>query len=435
MKKKTVATFLIAICSLVGTSRAQDLMIDFNSLTQDGGPHNHDGFQSYEAGHEIPEDFTADPFTAFGTTVTIQPSWPDSFDNRTQQMIDRGNQSVDPPGGFDATWLDVADTANGTYGLNLVTDFLGIDTRVANGGNGDWDGTTGFPTTMLLTISGLPADDYVWQSFHHDTEHVHGEFEVQLSTDGGSNYTQQPNGIMTDGSTGGNPDSTDTATAMYGAGVLATTTAEMEAAGSIYEMGFTTDGSDVVIQFQPYSGVAVHEQIWGINGFILSQGTITEPTLACDAFDDGNCNVADLDAMYDAAGSTDSQFNFASATPVGDDDLPGWLDAASSSDNSLNPMGLQLVSGDLDLNFSVTSGDLGVLLNNFNATAASPGEGVGWGGGDLNMDGSVDSVDLGRLLNNFGKSSVPVSAAVPEPSAVSLLLIGGLCLIRRRRNR
>ena len=38
-------------------SAPAELLIDFNSTTQDGGPHNEAGYQAYDAGHEVAADF------------------------------------------------------------------------------------------------------------------------------------------------------------------------------------------------------------------------------------------------------------------------------------------------------------------------------------------------------------------------------------------
>lgn len=245
----------VLVSATAGLAQGQGLDVDFNSLTQDGGPHNLAGFQPYDAGHEVAADFTTMSYAAFNTTVTVTPDWPNTTDNRVRQMIDRG-------AGFDATWTD-ASTIDG------VTDFLGIDTRTGNGGNGNWDGTTGTPTYMTLALGGLPAGTYDWTSFHHDTEHVHTNFQVELSTDGGATYTKLDDGYMSDGSEGGNPDSL----ADGGQTILVTDLTQMAAEGSIYTTSFTADGTnDVVFRYAPYSGVlgdAVHNQIWGINGFQL----------------------------------------------------------------------------------------------------------------------------------------------------------------------
>lgn len=242
---------LLALLIVAGSASAVALKIDFNSTNQDGGPHNQSGWQAYDAGHEVAADFVTKNYAVFGTTVSVTPAWPNTTDNRVQQMIDRG-------AGYDGNW----DNAAGD--LDLVTDFIGIDTRTGNGGNGDWDGTTGVPTYMTVTLGGLPADDYVWTSFHHDTENVHGDFSVEISTDGGASFTQLSDGVMTDSTPGGNPDS------------LATEVGpDAYTLSSVYTASFSANGTDdVVLRFAPYSGIAVHRQIWGINGFEL----VPEPT-------------------------------------------------------------------------------------------------------------------------------------------------------------
>ena len=196
---------------------------------------------------------------AFGTTVSLTPEWPNTTDNRVQQMIDRS-------AGNDANWQD--------SDIDGITDWLGIDTRTGNGGNGNWDGTAGTPTLMTLTLGDLPANPYGWTSFHQDTENVHANFAVWLSTDGGASFTQLSDGYMSNSSPGGNPNAeTD------GSPGLVVDFAGMAAAGSIYETTFTADGSnDVVLQFETYSGVfgdAVHNQLFGINGFQLT--VVPEP--------------------------------------------------------------------------------------------------------------------------------------------------------------
>jgi hypothetical protein len=232
------------------------LKVDFNS-SQDGGgdsttagdpglseaAHNQEGWSSYHANHEVIDEFA----TADYDGITVTPAWPNTTDNRVQQSIDRSS-------GNDDNW----DNAAGD--IDLVTDFIGIDTRTGNGGNGDWDGTTGTPTYMTLAIGGLSAGNYDWTSFHHDTEHVHGPFAVWLSTDGGATFTQLADGIMTDSTEGGSPDSGATEVGP-----------DVNSLSSVYHASFSADGvNDVVFRFAPYSSTAVHRQIWGMNGFELS---------------------------------------------------------------------------------------------------------------------------------------------------------------------
>jgi hypothetical protein len=151
--------------------------------------------------------------------VNLRPDWPNTTDRRVRQSIDRGS-------GNDANWADPD--------LDLVTDWLGSDSRTGNGGNGFWDGTTGTPTCLTLTLTGLAAGTYDWTSFHQDTEHMFTAFAVWL--DVGSGFARLGDGTMTDSTPGGNPDS----------GNLVTTFAGMAANGSIYNTTIVANGTDDV---------------------------------------------------------------------------------------------------------------------------------------------------------------------------------------------
>ncbi|MGD1979377.1 MAG: PEP-CTERM sorting domain-containing protein [Akkermansiaceae bacterium] len=271
---KAHITSIIAV-SFAASAAQASLWVDFNSGNQDGGEELEPGYQAFTRDHEntdnpdtngIPNvgasgDLDEDYATTFAGSpvVTLTAAWPNTTNFNVRQSINRtASNGIDPATGFDASWAD--DT-----GLALVTDFLGIDTRTGNGGLGNWDGTTGTPTYMTLTLSGLGAGIYNWTSFHHDTENVHGDFAVWIDT--GSGFVQLADGVMTDGTAAGNPDS----------GATVSDFAGMESAGSIYETSFTANGTDdVTIRFAPYANTAVHRQIFGVNGFQLEQ--IPEPS-------------------------------------------------------------------------------------------------------------------------------------------------------------
>jgi len=260
MKLRSIATTIL-LATLTATAQAQ-LAVDFNSTSQDGGPTVNAGWEAYSEDHEDKQDTdgwkTASYTTSFGT-VTLTPDWPNTDDINVEQSIDRG-------AGNDANWLDTD--------LDGLTDWLGTDARAGSGGNGNWDGTTGTPTLMTLTLGGLNAGAYNWTSYHHDTENVHGNFAAWVSTDAGANFTALADGYMSDSTEGGNPDS-----ATNGSPGLVTDLAGLAAAGGVYNASFTADGSnDVVLQFAPYAGTlgdAVHNQLWGINGFQLE--AVPEP--------------------------------------------------------------------------------------------------------------------------------------------------------------
>jgi len=101
-------------------------------------------------------------------------------------------------------------------------------------------------------------------------------------------------------------------------------------------------------------------------------------------------------------------------------------------------------------------GDLGALATSYGVTG-----GVLWSNGDFNHDSKVDVGDLGALATNYGSSlaansggssasaASPASmvasdlavvasggsAAVPEPASLTLIGLGAMSLLARRRRR
>lgn len=373
---QTFATAVALAVSSIGVVHGQALWIDFNSLTQDNGPHPHPDYQAYDAGHEVPEDFVTREYEAFGTTVSFTPTWPDATDNRTQQMIDRGTQSGLDEDGFpivsshDANWLlgDV-DLLKETGSLDLVTDWIGVDTRTGNGGNGDYDGENGDPTRLLFTLGGIPAGEYSWTSFHHDTENIHTVFLFDYSVDGGATFQPVGDGEykMTNSATGSNPPEPQ----IYDGLNDDFEPIPLTELPSTVQFNFDAVGQDVVLQFTPLSADAVHTQILGVNGFQLEQLSVS-----------ATCVI-----------------------PEGG------------------------IAGDLDGNGEVAFADFLILAENFGATD------VPYAQGDIDCDGEVAFADFLKLAENFGQMS-GVAQAVPEPASCSAMLLSFalLSLLRRKRN-
>lgn len=151
--KKAAWCAMLCLSIGLGAARGQDLKIDF-SLTAGAVQA---GYQAYRADHEVPATFTAQSFPAFGTTVTITPTWAAGAAAAAMQMIDRGGD-------------------DGTEVPDLVRDWIGTDGR-----------QPGDP--MTLTISGLPAGSYRWVSIHHDPQDQTGIFDVTVNDGAGSKTT------------------------------------------------------------------------------------------------------------------------------------------------------------------------------------------------------------------------------------------------------
>jgi hypothetical protein len=86
--------------------------------------------------------------------------------------------------------------------------------------------------------------------------------------------------------------------------------------------------------------------------------------------------------------------------------------------------GKTLTEGDADWSGTVDTTDLARLAANWNTS-----EYVFVEQGDFSGDGAVDTTDLAKLAANWGSKG----GAVPEPMTLSLVALGGLAAIRRRR--
>ncbi|MBN2588359.1 MAG: hypothetical protein JXA96_00735, partial [Sedimentisphaerales bacterium] len=151
MMCKKIICLIFSICLCVGFSSGQEqLKIDFSIV---GGPVE-SGYEAYTATLEVANTFTEQSFQAFGTTVTVQPTWPSAAPAAAMQMHDRST--------------DDRYAYTGEYG-SLIQDWTGTDGREANA------------NPLILTLSGLPKGNYSWLSYHHDGIDQTGVFSVTVN--------------------------------------------------------------------------------------------------------------------------------------------------------------------------------------------------------------------------------------------------------------
>jgi hypothetical protein len=108
--------------------------------------------------------------------------------------------------------------------------------------------------------------------------------------------------------------------------------------------------------------------------------------------------------------------------------------------NSGDVLIMYTYAGDANLDGLIDGGDYGVIDNFVQVPGA-----FGYAQADFNYDGVVDGGDYGIIDNNIQAQGAPfpISAAfemasvtaVPEPSAITLLLAPLCCLVARRRQR
>jgi phospholipase/lecithinase/hemolysin len=151
---------------------------------------------------------------------------------------------------------------------------------------------------------------------------------------------------------------------------------------------------------------------------------------------DGIAGVADLDqlvlqlrAMRNGADS-DAWFDLNRDGLVDEADMQSWLAQAATENGFAEPYTV----GDTNLDGIVNFSDFVNLNNNWQATHLDNGMPVAWSSGDFDGNGMVDFSDFVAQNNNWQRAIALASrAAVPEPSAYLLLVVGGICLRNRLR--
>ena len=88
------------------------------------------------------------------------------------------------------------------------------------------------------------------------------------------------------------------------------------------------------------------------------------------------------------------------------------------------------MTGDANRDSMVDISDLTLLSNGYGKPPPA-GRSWAWADGDFNRDNALDISDLTLMANNYGYGTA--DNVVPEPITLALLAIGGLALVRRRK--
>lgn len=225
------------------------LLIDFSHGTnvaggQAAGPQLMKGYQTYTADHEIEGDVNrTEVYTAFGSQVSLTVAYPDTTAATVKQLINR-------PDGNNANYKGEK--------VELMRDWIGIDARAASGGRG----TEEF-TSMSFTLSGLPAGNYQYRSYSHDTELQHPDFEVVIADAAGSR-TEGPFTMTASTTSANNPTPMNPG---LGDGP--------EILPSTVTVAVKSDGTNPVVITYRVKEVTAYTSVFGVNGFELTSAGVS----------------------------------------------------------------------------------------------------------------------------------------------------------------
>jgi hypothetical protein len=159
-------------------------------------------------------------------------------------------------------------------------------------------------------------------------------------------------------------------------------------------------------------------------------GTIEGPGSSGPApgdFDgDGDVDADDVDDLCANMGGDVGTYDMDNDGDVDEDDMTfhveNYLEYDSDGDGIADGSGT--FRGDFNTDGTVNGTDLSILSGGFGTT-------TGFVGGNANCDTTVNGTDLSILSSVFGSAA---TAAVPEPATMSVVALGALALLRRKRS-
>ena len=151
--------------------------------------------------------------------------------------------------------------------------------------------------------------------------------------------------------------------------------------------------------------------------------------LPLDFNEDFVVDEADIDLLTSEvfAMTDNSTFDVTGDDVVDKADVTAWLSDAAE----YNGFSEAYLEGDANLDGSVDAGDLNNLALSWRQDVAF------WSAGDFNVDGRVGAADLNALALNWrsGVAAAASAPAVPEPSSITLLLLGVCAIVRHAGRR
>ncbi len=162
-------------------------------------------------------------------------------------------------------------------------------------------------------------------------------------------------------------------------------------------------------------------------GYHLYEVIYDTTTGTADVFVDGVERISD----WAGNGYNERYCGWGGGSGLGDGGANwNWVSLSSGSYQEPPPA---TVLGDANRNGFVDDSDLAILLSNWEQDPLVIST---WGLGNFTEsslgDTDVDDVDLAVLLGNW-TGAPPAGVSVPEPATLSLLALGGLAVMRRRR--